>query len=477
MFISQHFKLHRTQATLDFVDVDVRNDLPLFIDPHAIEQLGTQWGDECVALIHDFFEHILHLIANGSHQDAQRLLRHLTEPRETHLGLSRRGVRGRAVGGGLATEFWSALRRSEAVHTGLLRDLEDTLLLIEGVGDDIVSDITTNLIREPLIEYTQRMCRMYGISMTPDVGSRFLWNPAKKSFSQRQVELPIVHGDRLLLVPKIIVRQIMEYDAGDYHRNYILERLREVELSANSSLVEVLKNGKTRVTKEKLIEKYGKGKRAILSATLEHPDVLDEYRYDKLQKPRGPLTHQDFAEVENTPPVDWPALFRAVRMVAAGNDHASAFHRAVADLLNALFYPALVNPRLEEAIHQGRKRIDIVYDNVGDSGFFGWVRRHYPAATIVIECKNYSTDPKNPELDQIAGRFSPQRGQVGLLVCRHFEKKKLFIERCRDTAKEERGFVIPIDDGDLNALIEARLRGNDLIAFPLLRERFGELIQ
>jgi hypothetical protein len=36
--LSEAFNLEKTQAELDFVDVDLARDAPLFIDPFAISQ-------------------------------------------------------------------------------------------------------------------------------------------------------------------------------------------------------------------------------------------------------------------------------------------------------------------------------------------------------------------------------------------------------------------------------------------------------
>jgi hypothetical protein len=104
----------------------------------------------------------------------------------------------------------------------------------------------------------------------------------------------------------------------------------------------------------------------------------------------------------------------------------TAYRRAVEALLKALFYPELALPEREMSLHAGRKRIDLTFANQATSGFFAWVAKHHPAMYIIIECKNYSGDPENPELDQIAGRFGPSRGKVGLLLCRSFEDKELF---------------------------------------------------
>lgn len=78
-----------------------------------------------------------------------------------------------------------------------------------------------------------------------------------------------------------------------------------------------------------------------------------------------------------------------------------------------------------------------------------------PCAFILVECKNYSRDLANPELDQMAGRFGPNRGQFGLVVCRSIEDENLFVARCRDTHRDNRGLILPLTDNDLiQALIE-----------------------
>ena len=75
--------------------------------------------------------------------------------------------------------------------------------------------------------------------------------------------------------------------------------------------------------------------------------------------------------------------------------------------------------------------------------------RNLPCAFVVFECKNYQTDVANPELDQVIGRFSTNRGRIGFICCRTFEDRKLFVERCRDTLKDGHGLVVPLDDATI----------------------------
>jgi hypothetical protein len=165
-----------------------------------------------------------------------------------------------------------------------------------------------------------------------------------------------------------------------------------------------------------------------------------------------------------------------VRDVPVGRTDATRYEKAVEGLLTALFYPNLTNPIVQHEIHDGRKRIDITYTNMAVNGFFRWVGTHYPAAHVFVECKNYGREVGNPELDQLSGRFSPSRGQIGILVCRSFQNKQLFMERCVDTARDLRGFVLPLDDEDLAALTAAR-RDDPLYSnWPMLHQRFQELV-
>ena len=478
MRVSQYFQLNRSQPSLDFVDVDILGDLRLFVDPRALRLLPTDWSAECVSLVQNFFRHVLLEIRGGRHGRARSLLAALREPNEVHLGLSLGDrSRGRALGRESAHEVWEALKDSEAVHTGLLEDLEDSILMVPQISSDKVSDVTIDLIRGPLIRYTQAQAVMHGIEMAPDVDSGPLWDPGAHEWHSQFVELPMTDEGKLLLVPKSIVRREMTYDYDDYYRHYILAHLREAELNANSALVELLRNGRRRVTNKALVEKYGQGKGMVVAQTLRNPDLLRQYRRDKTDSVRPLLTHDDLASQEGTPPPEWDELLQLVRGLTPGPADATRYEKAIEALLTALFYPSLSYPDVQYEIHDGRKRVDIKYTNTDRTGFFWWLGQHYPAPHVFVECKNYRGEVGNPELDQLSGRFSPTRGQFGILVCRRFDNKHLFIERCRDTARDDRGFIIPLDDDDLAEIVAGvRADSSGSSTLALLRERFERLV-
>lgn len=479
--VSEFYRLGRTQPTLDFVDVDVRGDVRVFLDPRAFRLLQSDWGEQCRDLLRTFFAEVLAAITAGDPIHARALLSKLREPNETHLGFSAGASRGHGLGRESGQSVADALSASRAARTGLLQDLEDTVLLVPRIGHDVLSDITTNVLRGPLIAYTRQQADMHDIP-TAQVASGPVWDPAGASWEESFVELPAPDHRKLLLVPKALVRYRMDFDKDEYYGDYLIPMLQDEELSKpGSELVEMLKRG-PRVTKKSIKEKYGTSKDAVAALTATHRKALDGYREQKGEYVSPPLHHDAIAQVTRTAPIDLPALLDAVRSVPAGRQNATDFHLAVEGLLSALFYPALIDPQVEHDLHERRKRVDIRYTNAARSGFFAWLIQHrVPSQHVFVECKNYTGDPANPELDQLSSRFSPLRGQVGLLVCRTFKDKALFLQRCRDTAQDHRGFCLALDDNDLEHLVagaEAERQDGTSVPtkFRLLKQRYDSLI-
>lgn len=481
MRVSQQFHLGSTQPSLDFVDVDTSTDVAAFIDPRAIRRQKGPFAEHAQALLTAFFSALLDALSRNRSEEAAALMAHLGEPNETHLGFSRGTSRGRGLGGVGAERVLEYLQRSKASQTGMLADLEDSALLVPGIGKDVISDIATHVLRQSLIDYTQRACLELGIPIEEQFAGP-VWSADALEWIDEFADLPrSAEGQLLLLVPKVIVRHAPIFDTDRYWRDYLAPSMIEDELRLGSELVRTLKYGLRHVDKKALKDKYGNDKPAVVDQTERYPDALQQYRLSA-GIGRVVLDHPDITEITKTPPVDYQALLRAVQAIQSGQDGATWYHRAVKDLLAALLFPALTNCRIEDEIHEGRKRIDIAFDNVADIGFFTWVGRHYGAPTIPVECKNYSRDPANPELDQMIGRLSNDRGRLGIIVCRELRDKDRFQQRCRDAAKDGNSYILVLDYTDLRELVDASVNGDTektmaaRLEYPALRRQFQRLI-
>jgi hypothetical protein len=489
MRVSDHYTLGLLQPSLEFLDVDTTNDTRLFVDPRAFRFVPTPWAAECVSLLQDFYDELLVAIGKPDRARGMTLLSHAGESNEVHLGLSKGKSRGNGVGPHLAGDIFDALAASTAITSGLTTDFEETVLFVEGIGHDRVSDMTINIVRRQLIEFTQRMCVLYGITMVPDVDSGPMWDRHTHSWGHQYVSLPMIGNEKLLLIPKAVVRKTSTFDPGDYLTNFVLPFMvkQELEVPKSPLIKQYSKKGRHRgakyVTKVSITDRNKNSdhprstKQMNTEATNENPDLLTKYRAERGEKSEPPR-HEDIALATGTAQPDWDDLLEKVVSLAPGAATADAYHRAVQNLLTALFYPALDMPEREFDIHDRRKRIDIVFANVSASGFFHWLDKHggVSAGSVVVECKNYTGALANPEFDQITGRFSTRRGEFGLLLYRGFGSEKASVIRhFRDAALDGRGYVIALDDDDLRELVKARKDGEET-TFAYLLSRYRELI-
>ena len=485
---SDYYKLGKSQYELDFVDVPInRGDVPLFIDPYVISKRPDLWSFECHNMIVSYFQEIVNSIRGNREDDTMRLLDGLHEPNQTRFGLSvGENPRGRGIGRGQARFLYFALSESTAVRTGFIKDLEECELLIEGIGRDKISDITTNIIRHKLIEYTQEQCDLLGVPVRRVTGGGAIWDRENKEWKEEYTDLPMCHGKSIILVPRSIARRSTELDNAEYYRHFVLEHIQREHLSANSSLVRTLKGGIKRPPYKKDLEKmHPNSKRYLYEFSKENPEVLQRYKESKniqlidmpIEKLIEVIHGNENNESLNTSIVS-AELIKRLDRISVGFSNAEIFHKLVAGVLTFVFSPSLIHPIKEAEIHEGRKRIDIVFKNAAREGFFFNLPngRDIPSAYVFVECKNYSSDPTNPELDQLSGRFGVNRGKIGFLVCRKFQNKHTFIKRCRDTAQDGRGFIIPLDDEDLKTLIRHRERENFQLISSFLEGRFQNLV-
>jgi len=163
---SNAFNLNKSQAELDFVDIDLDGDIPLYVDPYALTTRDDDWSIYCHGLVISFFQAVLESVQNNDQRTGIKLLSHLGEPEETHLGVSLDGNKGRGIGAIQEKKLFLALKNSRAASTALMEDLSDIALFIPGIGRDKISDMTTNIIR--------RFDFVYPITM------QLAWNPNTK---------------------------------------------------------------------------------------------------------------------------------------------------------------------------------------------------------------------------------------------------------------------------------------------------------
>lgn len=284
VLFTEYFGVNREQKDLEFVNIYVNADKKFFLDPAKLLDFDDAMSIQMNNVIIKYFEKLLQFIRKQDEFNSLKLLSELKEPKEIHLGYATNGYTGNAVGGIKGEKIYRKLSESNAVKTGLLKDLEESALLVEGINRDIISDMTVMITKKYLIEFTQAQCKKYQVPMSQaKVGK--IWDEKQEYWVEIEAELPIYDNKPMILVPKKIVTDKLMLDSQDFYRNELLSFVQDELMRADRSLIIVLKNGKRRcaVTKKQLKsdKQYRYSKELIYRIVQKHPELLQRYRHRK----------------------------------------------------------------------------------------------------------------------------------------------------------------------------------------------------
>lgn len=209
-------------------NVSIINDLPLFIDPFL---LFNSEKPEYQQLHKDILRYMIFLrdaVAGGLiTDDLVKAWFVFPEMRQNWLGFSLRGN----GGSGLGRDFADALKinlRSLFANFGeetVTRSshIEKVCLVRSGVGRDMISDFTTNLVKDYLCKFTQE----FAVTNIDPSRRKTVWvNKARfnfetESWERGQYDLPWLRGDYVILTPKdMLTRDENWINRTDMIRNF-----------------------------------------------------------------------------------------------------------------------------------------------------------------------------------------------------------------------------------------------------------------
>ncbi|MEK9508820.1 hypothetical protein WI460_11545 [Gemmatimonadota bacterium Y43] len=284
-------------------NISLINDLPLFIDPFL---LFNSEKEEYQAL-HDGIITYLRFLRDHSEGGPIRpgLLRawyRFPEVKQNWFGYSLVGNEGSGLGAGFAASLWENLGSvfanfgDEEVTRG--SHLEKLCLIESGVGRDNISDFTTNLIKQYLLEYTQAFALEHIEARFRDTFTveKVSFNYETQSWMSRTYELPSIGDDFVLLTPK----DILTKDEGWINKQDLYGDFENVLVSLpNEQLRAQLSNYLFRVLPEEPTKKQEH--EAILEAIREFPQFIEHYI--RFKEDRGDLARalsdQRVAEVQS----------------------------------------------------------------------------------------------------------------------------------------------------------------------------------
>lgn len=261
------------------LNISLINDLPLFIDPFLLFDSNDP---EYQRLHEGIIRYVKFLRDVSSDTSISQGLRDswfcFPEVSQNWLGFSKTGNKG----SGLGKQFADALHRnlhqvfkefgSETITRG--SHLEKLCLLADGVGRDHLSDFTTNLIKQYLLDYTQAFAQE---NIAPCFRRQFaiekvVFDHNARRWKGGRYELPAFRNDFVLLTPKAILTK----DEAWINRSDLLDSFEDIYQSMPD---EQLRAQINEYFLRRLSEdaKEGEIREAAATTIEQFPQVLDYY--------------------------------------------------------------------------------------------------------------------------------------------------------------------------------------------------------
>ncbi|MGV0827838.1 hypothetical protein ACTS9C_02945 [Empedobacter brevis] len=272
-----------SDKNIDFFDIPVEEDILVFICPFLIE--NTKSNLLLSKKVYDRLVMFLTKLNKDFVQPNKRnlgisFLSHLHEPNEIHFGYSSKN-KGKAVAKEKAVQIFDALRRNKSSKQGLhtTNEAHNVLLLVEGIGQDIMSDITLNVCRDLFSEFTETQIKKYKI-----VGKKTFkieyYNDKTEKWENKDYDLPIYNNKNIILIPKEIVAGKRGYSTRFnwfVASNYISADLMKKPIKKTDKLFRELKDGTKKAIIKEIYKAYKKPKDELIKFVIQYPGSLDEF--------------------------------------------------------------------------------------------------------------------------------------------------------------------------------------------------------
>lgn len=283
--------------SFEFINIPLENDIEVFICPFLIENTKLE---ENISL--KIYERLVNFLTKLNREFVKpnkkniglSFLSHLHEPNEIHFGYSNAN-KGKAVAKEKAAIIFDALRNNRFAKQGLqtTNEAHNILLLVRGIGQDIMSDIILNVCRDIFSEFTIKQIKKYKIRKTKSFNCEY-YNSKSEKWETKDFVLPVYNNKRIILVPRKIVSGKRSYSTR-YNwfvaKNHIAVEIMNRKTKKDERFFEKRKNGTKQIIIKRIYNAYKKPKEELIQFVLYYKGSLDGFiRYAKEHYPEVDLS-------------------------------------------------------------------------------------------------------------------------------------------------------------------------------------------
>lgn len=264
---------------VEITQLDFEHDNKLFIDPYRIDEKKSKLLKKAKEKILKYFDLFFYTVEHNLRDNATEMGRHLHEINATKLGYSRKEDIPKGKGFSqrdLLVIFDEAIKVRDYIQ-----DMPDILVLAENVGPDKVSDLTTNIIYEELLEFTKEIIDKYKLKIEFIKKRKWIFDVYKQQWEKKEILIPCIDNEEILFIPTGLVAS---YEIFSYENVY--NKLVYPFYKNNTSihrLIRLLKNGEERPNCKKIKKKYPMRRETVKEFKQSYTDRYNQYKDEMIK--------------------------------------------------------------------------------------------------------------------------------------------------------------------------------------------------
>lgn len=446
--LNDYYNIPLLQEEIDFAIPFLDEDIPLYIDPFLMWKIPSMQDNGLHTSIINSFNALGNIYLKGDDKKAIEILTHSSECNEIGLGTSRTRT-GKVIGAKTANDILSLFKLIPQINKQGVLHFEEIQLLVDGIGKDRISDISANLIKSFLVDYTIQQCANYQIPMIDCTIPIF--DNRKIRIIEEVVKLPVnpENNAPIIFVPKRWLRFSTWINYDDYYKNHYIPNI-DNELEKLKYRVEILD--------------YNRHNYAQIQSYIE------------LKENRGITDCFNDPLFRQIPVTSAKSKLKSILNLPTGKtDNADKkYEDLMVQLLASLLYPHLDFAQEQSRVESGAQIRDLIFYNNKSVDFLNEIYNDYLSKQLVVELKNVKSVERE-HVNQLHRYLADQFGKFGIIFTRNRPSKSI-LQNMIDLWSSRRCCILILDDEDLKLMCEVYESKNRL-PIEVIKKKYIEFIR
>lgn len=267
--------LYKIRKIDEIVQLRFKYDNKLFIDPYRINESESELLARAKQKIIKFFELFFQCIEQKDIKTVEMMGKYLHEINATKLGYG--AERNSSGGKGFCKKDLLHIFNEAIKIRDYIEDMIDVLIFTQNVGPDKISDLTTNIIYEELLEYTTYIINKYNLEIEFKKKNKWTFNiEENKCWEKKRMLVPFIDDEEILFLPESIVSSCQIFSYEKIYRNLVFP-FYKANLKGHA-LMRIAKNGEEVPDCKKLRKEYPLTRTTVKNFRIQYPEIYRKYK-------------------------------------------------------------------------------------------------------------------------------------------------------------------------------------------------------